>query len=177
MFALYWMAAAVILLIVEILTLGLTSIWFAGGAVSAAVAAFIGVPLWVQLVLFIVVSCILFFMTRPLAQKYLNSHVEKTNVDAVIGRHGIVKEEINNAQGKGLVIVDGIDWSAKSLNGDVIREGSQIVIHKVQGVKLVVEAMPMPVSEPWPEEVNEAGEEEIREEELNEEQQEEEQEE
>ncbi len=158
MFALYWMAAAVILLIIEILTLGLTSIWFAGGAVLAAAAAFIGAPLWLQMVLFIVVSCVLFFMTRPLAQKYLNSHVEKTNVDAIIGQHGIVKEEIDNAEGKGLVIVNGVDWSAKSLNGEVIREGSQIVIHKIQGVKLVVESMPMPAPEPWPEEAKETGE-------------------
>ena len=158
MFALYWMAAAVILLIIEILTLGLTSIWFAGGAVLAAAAAFIGAPLWLQMVLFIVVSCIL-FMTRPLAQKYLNSHVEKTNVDAIIGQHGIVKEEIDNAQGQGLVIVNGVDWSAKSLNGEVIREGSQIVVHKIQGVKLVVESMPMPAPKPWPEEAKETGEE------------------
>ena len=131
MFAIYWMGAAVILLLIEILTLGLTSIWFAGGAVLAAVTAFVGGPLLLQLAVFIAVSCLLFFFTRPLAQKYLNSSVEKTNVEALIGQHGIVRETIDNFQGKGKVYVNGVDWSAKSLHDEEIPEGTEIVIHVV----------------------------------------------
>ena len=146
MFAIYWMGAAVILLLIEILTLGLTSIWFAGGAVLAAVTAFVGGPLLLQLAVFIAVSCLLFFFTRPLAQKYLNSSVEKTNVEALIGQHGIVRETIDNFQGKGKVYVNGLDWSAKSLHDEEIPEGTEIVIHKIQGVKLIVDAIPVPKS-------------------------------
>lgn len=145
-FAIYWMGAAVILLLIEILTLGLTSIWFAGGAVLAAVTAFVGGPLLLQLAVFIAVSCLLFFFTRPLAQKYLNSSVEKTNVEALIGQHGIVRETIDNFQGKGKVYVNGMDWSAKSLHDEEIPEGTEIVIHKIQGVKLIVDAIPVPKS-------------------------------
>ena len=140
------MGAAVILLLIEILTLGLTSIWFAGGAVLAAVTAFVGGPLLLQLAVFIAVSCLLFFFTRPLAQKYLNSSVEKTNVEALIGQHGIVRETIDNFQGKGKVYVNGMDWSAKSLHDEEIPEGTEIVIHKIQGVKLIVDAIPVPKS-------------------------------
>ena len=146
MFAIYWMGAAVILLLIEILTLGLTSIWFAGGAVLAAVTAFVGGPLLLQLAVFIAVSCLLFFFTRPLAQKYLNSSVKKTNVEALIGQHGIVRETIDNFQGKGKVYVNGMDWSAKSLHDEEIPEGTEIVIHKIQGVKLIVDAIPVPKS-------------------------------
>ena len=140
------MGAAVVLLLIEILTLGLTSIWFAGGAVLAAVTAFVGGPLLLQLAVFIAVSCLLFFFTRPLAQKYLNSSVEKTNVEALIGQHGIVRETIDNFQGKGKVYVNGMDWSAKSLHDEEIPEGTEIVIHKIQGVKLIVDAIPVPKS-------------------------------
>ena len=146
MFAIYWMGAAVVLLLIEILTLGLTSIWFAGGAVLAAVTAFVGGPLLLQLAVFIAVSCLLFFFTRPLAQKYLNSSVKKTNVEALIGQHGIVRETIDNFQGKGKVYVNGMDWSAKSLHDEEIPEGTEIVIHKIQGVKLIVDAIPVPKS-------------------------------
>lgn len=146
MFAIYWMGAAVVLLLIEILTLGLTSIWFAGGAVLAAVTAFVGGPLLLQLAVFIAVCCLLFFFTRPLAQKYLNSSVEKTNVEALIGQHGIVRETIDNFQGKGKVYVNGMDWSAKSLHDEEIPEGTEIVIHKIQGVKLIVDAIPVPKS-------------------------------
>lgn len=144
MFAVYWMGAAAVLVLIEILTLGLTSIWFAGGAVLAAAAAFLGAPLLLQMVIFVVVSCLLFFFTRPLAQKYMNSSVEKTNVEAMIGQHGIVKETINNQHGKGLVYVNGMDWTARSMDGEEIPEDVEVVIHKIQGVKLIVKALPVP---------------------------------
>lgn len=144
MFAVYWMGAAAVLVLIEILTLGLTSIWFAGGAVLAAAAAFLGAPLLLQMVIFVAVSCLLFFFTRPLAQKYMNSSVEKTNVEAMIGQHGIVKEAINNQHGKGLVYVNGMDWTARSMDGEKIPEDVEVVIHKIQGVKLIVKALPVP---------------------------------
>ena len=77
MYAVYWLIASAVFLLVEIMTLGLTSIWFAGGAVVAAIAALFGVPFLVQMLIFIVVTCLLFALTRPVAKRYLNSKVQK----------------------------------------------------------------------------------------------------
>lgn len=141
MYAIYWLAVTAGFLLVEILTLGLTSIWFAGGALLAAVTAFAGGPLYVQFIVFIVVTCLLFVLTRPMAKKYLNSKVEKTNAEALTGQKGIVKETIQNKTGKGTVFINGLDWSAKSLNGEEIEKDTEVIIREIQGVKLIVEAV------------------------------------
>ena len=141
MYAVYWLAATAVFLLVEILTLGLTSIWFAGGAFVAAIAAFAGGPIYVQFILFIVVTCLLFVLTRPWAKKYLNSKVEKTNAEALVGQQGIVKETIQNKEGKGIVFINGLDWSAKSLDGEEIEEDMEVIVREIQGVKLIVEAV------------------------------------
>ena len=78
MYAVYWLIASAVFLLVEIMTLGLTSIWFAGGAVVAAITALFGVPFWVQMLIFIVVTCLLFALTRPVAKRYLDrQHLSK----------------------------------------------------------------------------------------------------
>ena len=140
MYTVYWLIASAIFLLIEIMTLGLTSIWFAGGAVIAALAALFGVPFVVQMVLFIVVTCLLFALTRPVAKRYLNSKVQKTNTDALIGQIGLVKETINNMESKGLVQLNGQDWTARSIQpGEIIPKGSEVIIKEIQGVKLIVE--------------------------------------
>lgn len=140
MYAVYWLIASAVFLLLEILTLGLTSIWFAGGAVIAAAAALIGGPLWLQALIFIAVSCLLFVLTRPIAKKYLNGRVQKTNAEALIGEKAVVKESIHNVEGRGVVFVNGLEWSARSADGKEIQEGSEVVIREIQGVKLIVEA-------------------------------------
>ena len=121
MYAVYWLIASAVFLLIEILTLGLTSIWFAGGAVVAAIAALFGVPFLVQMLLFIVVTCLLFALTRPVAKRYLNNRVQKTNTDALIGQTALVKETINNMESKGYVQLNGQDWTARSAEaGEII---------------------------------------------------------
>lgn len=139
MYAVYWLIAAAVFLFIEILTLGLSSIWFAGGAVIAAAAALIGGPFWMQVLIFILVSCLLFVLTRPIAKRYLNDKVQKTNTEALIGKKGLVKESIHNIEGKGVVLLNGLDWTARSSDGSEIPEGTQVVIKEIQGVKLIVE--------------------------------------
>ena len=140
MYAVYWLIASAIFLLIEILTLGLTSIWFAGGAVVAAIAALIGAPFLVQMLLFVVVTCLLFALTRPVAKRYLNDKVQKTNTDALIGQQGIVKETINNMESKGLVQLNGQDWTARSIEaGEIIPVGSEVTVREIRGVKLIVE--------------------------------------
>ena len=140
MYAVYWLIASAVFLLIEILTLGLTSIWFAGGAVVAAIAALFGVPFLVQMLLFIVVTCLLFALTRPVAKRYLNNRVQKTNTDALIGQTALVKETINNMESKGYVQLNGLDWAARSAEaGEIIPAGCEVVVKEIQGVKLIVE--------------------------------------
>lgn len=98
-----WLIITVILIVVEIITLGLTSIWFAGGAFVAGLISLTGAHWLVQLLVFAVVSTLLFVFTRPFAAKHLMKNVEKTNVDSLIGKEGIVKQEINNLEARGVV--------------------------------------------------------------------------
>lgn len=140
MYAVYWLIASAVFLLIEILTLGLTSIWFAGGAIIAAIAALAGGSFLVQTLLFIVVTFLLFVLTRPIAQKYLNNKVQKTNTDALIGQKAIVKETINNMESRGRVQLNGQDWTARSIEaGEIIPVGSEVTVRKIQGVKLIVE--------------------------------------
>jgi len=135
-----WLVALVALVIIEISTMGLTTIWFAAGALVAILAAALGAPLFVQIALFLIVSVLMLVFTRPLAVKFFNNDREKTNVDSVIGKKGIVTGQINNLQGTGQVTLNGLAWTARSAQEDkVISEGSVVVIRDVQGVKLIVE--------------------------------------
>ena len=73
MTVMYWLGAAAIFVVIEIITMGLTTIWFAGGALVGAVMAAFSLPLWSQIIAFVIVSVILLILTRPWALKYLNS--------------------------------------------------------------------------------------------------------
>ena len=89
----YWLIALVVFLVIEAATLGLATIWFAGGALVALIAAMCGAGIVIQIVLFLVVSLVLLFFTRPLAVRFLNKDTLKTNVDRVVGMEGVVTEE------------------------------------------------------------------------------------
>ena len=139
-----WMAAFVILIGIEAATMALTTIWFAGGAVTAFLAAVLGVSVQVQLVVFLIVSFILLLFTRPLAMRFVNRETVKTNVDGLIGRRAKVITKIDNNEPSGATVVDGQEWTARSMDDAVtIPVGTHVVIKEVRGVKLIVE----PVSE------------------------------
>ena len=91
-----WLIVFVACILIEIITLGLTTIWFAGGALIAAISAALGAPLWLQSILFGAVSLILLFFTRPVAVKYFNKDRVKTNAESLVGRQAIVISEIDN---------------------------------------------------------------------------------
>lgn len=140
MIALYWLIAFIVLLIIEAITLGLTTIWFAGGALVAAVAAMAGAPLFIQIVLFFAVSLVLLFATRPLAVRYFNKDRVRTNAESLVGTKGIVIEPIDNLKATGLVQVKGQEWSARTAaDGVTIEEGAVVTVREICGVKLIVE--------------------------------------
>ena len=138
MYAIIWLAALVVLLIAEALTLGLTTIWFAGGALIALVAALVGANVWVQLGIFLAVSLVLLIFTRPLALRYMNKSTLKTNVDSLAGEQGIVSETIDNLEATGKVKLNDVFWMARSEDGSIINEGTVVEIVRVDGVKLIV---------------------------------------
>lgn len=136
-----WLAILIILVVVEIFTLGLTTIWFAGGALVAILVAALGGPVWLQILVAVIVSAVLLFFTRPIAMKYFNRDREKTNAESLVGRQAIVISEINNLQGIGQITVNGMEWTARSIvDGQVIEPGEVVIIRGINGVKLLVES-------------------------------------
>lgn len=135
----FWLILLIICIGIELPTMGLTTIWFAGGALVAIFAAVVGAPIWLQAVLFIVVSLLLLFFTRPVAVKYFNKDRVKTNVESMVGRQAIVISEVDNLQGIGQVTVGGQEWSARSADDHVtIAVGAVVTVVAINGVKLVV---------------------------------------
>lgn len=134
-----WLVVLAILLVIEFLTLGLTTVWFAGGALVAFLVSLLGGPLWLQLLLFIAVSVVLLLFTRALAVKYLNKDVQKTNVDSIPGQKGIVTATIDNLKAEGQVTIQGMEWTARAKNGNTIEKGKVVRVTAVEGVKLIVE--------------------------------------
>ena len=136
--AMYWLIGVVALLAIELLTMGLTTIWFAGGALAAFVVTLLGCGRGIQIVVFLVVSFVLLFFTRPVAAKYFNAQREKTNVDSLVGKEAKVIADINNFDQKGTVLVDGMEWSARTEDDSVIAKGNKVEILQIKGVKLIV---------------------------------------
>ncbi len=136
----FWLVVLVVLVVIELLTMGLTTIWFAGGALIATVAAVLGAPMVVQIILFLVVSGVLIIFTRPLAVKYFNKDRVRTNAESLVGRQAIVISEIDNLQGIGQVNVGGMEWSARTrIDGIRLPVGTVTTVLGINGVKLIVE--------------------------------------
>jgi len=132
-----WVIVAVIFIIVEAITLGLTTIWFAGGAIVAAISTALGAPLLAQIIIFLVVSVILIYSTKSWRER-LKIGKEKTNVNAIIGQKGFVMEAISPAS-FGQVKINGVMWTATSADSNaVIDAGAEIVVTGIEGVKVIV---------------------------------------
>ena len=135
-----WLVLLVVLIIIELATMGLTTIWFAGGALAAALVSIPGTPIWLQVIVFLVVSALLLYFTRPIAVKYFNRDRIRTNTESLIGRQAIVISEINNIEGTGQVNTGGMEWTARSsYNNVVLPAGALVTILGIDGVKLIVE--------------------------------------
>ena len=107
----YWLIAFIVLLVIEIITMGLTTIWFAGGALVAFVMGLLGFDLVIQVIAFLAVSVLLLILTRPLAVKYFNRECQKTNAESLIGKQALVLEDVDTLHSSGRVEVNGQEWS------------------------------------------------------------------
>jgi len=136
-----WLVLLIVFIAVEAATLGLTSIWFAGGALLAVIIAAVGGPVWLQILVFLIAALLLLVFTRPVAVKYFNKDRIKTNVESIVGKQAIVTAQINNLQGVGTVVVSGQEWTARSCEeGITIPKDTVVIVESVSGVKLMVRA-------------------------------------
>lgn len=136
---LVWTALLILTAAGEAVSVGLTSIWFAAGALTALIVALLGGPLWLQITLFIAVSALCLTAVRPLARRYINSKIQPTNADRIIGAQAQVTEDIDNLRATGSVRIGGLTWSARSAGGDPISAGTLVRILRIEGVKVYVE--------------------------------------
>lgn len=134
-----WLIVIAILLAIEIATLGLTTVWFAGGALIAFIASLLGIEFWIQLFLFVQVSLLLLFITRPFAVKYLNKNRVKTNYEGLIGKVVKVTQRVDNNNQSGEALVNGQEWIVRAETDDIIYEpGTKVKIVNIAGIKLIV---------------------------------------
>ncbi len=141
MITLYWLGAAAVFTVIEILTTSLTTIWFAGGALVAALLSYLGFSELAQVAVFVLISVLLLVLTRQWAKEHLNNRTVKTNADRLIGETCLVTETVENLTNKGQVTVKGQVWSARNVDDEqVLPEGTLVRIVAITGVKLTVKA-------------------------------------
>lgn len=135
-----WLVLLIVMVVIELATMGLTTIWFAGGSLVATIAAACSAPIWLQVTLFFVVSLVLLWFTRPIAAKYFNKDRIRTNVEAMVGRQGVVTSEIDNVEGIGEVKIGGMEWTARTImDGMKLPVGTVVIVRAVDGVKVIVQ--------------------------------------
>lgn len=139
---LVWLVFAIVFVVAELITVGLTSIWFAAGALVAMIAAILGAHPAVQFLLFLVVSGVLLFLTKPWVGKYINSKAQKTNADSTIGQEIKITERVDNIGQTGAAVVKGQEWTVRSDDDKVTFEAGELArVVRISGVKLIVEKL------------------------------------
>lgn len=133
-----WLAIAILFGIIEAATLGLTSIWFALGALGAMVVAMLHGPLWLQILAFVVISAVTLVLTRDIAKQYFNRSRQPTNADRIIDTEALVLEDVDNMHATGTIRVGGAVWTARSRDGEFIPHDSTVRVVDIDGVKAIV---------------------------------------
>lgn len=134
-----WLGLMVVFLVIEALCpVHLVSIWFTIGALAAAIVAALDGAVWLQAVLFVVVSGGLLAGLWPFTRKFLKPNITKTNVDSVIGSEGYVTQDIDNLSATGQVKLGGMEWTARSASGKPIPAGTLVKVERIEGVKVFV---------------------------------------
>ena len=135
----FWLALLIILLVVEIITVGLTSIWAAAGALAALLLNLAGISVVVQVIAFFGAAFVLLYFTRPFAVRFINSKREKTNYEGIIGKTIRIAERVDNLEQTGMAVANGQEWTVRSETDDVILEPGTIAkVINISGVKLIV---------------------------------------
>lgn len=133
-----WIVLLILFAGIEGATAGLVSIWFCAGSVVALFASWLDASLVVQIALFVIVSVAAMAIIRPMARKWMQPRMEKTNADRILDAEGVVTETIDNLRASGQIKVAGAIWTARSATGDVIPEGTLVCVERIEGVKAIV---------------------------------------
>ena len=134
-----WLAVVLVTAIIEIITVGLTSIWVSGGALAALIVCLCGGHPALQIAVFFIVTFLLLYFTRPWAKKYLESRKVATNYEECIGKEVRVLEEVNNRKETGKVLYNGMEWSARAIeDDDIFAKDEQAVVSEIRGVKMIL---------------------------------------
>ena len=145
--AIVWLGMMILFLVVEAACpLHLVSVWFAAGSLVALGASQMGLPLWLQVALFLVTSCLLLASLWPLSKKYLKPKLTATNIDSVIGSTGYVTEAVDNVHARGHAKLGAMEWTARSSNGEPIPEGTLVKVSRIEGVKVFVSPVKTPAT-------------------------------
>ena len=141
--AIGWLIVLVICLLVEASTVTIVSLWFAAGALVAMITALLGLELWLQVAIFAVVSIALLLCLRPVLKRYFVPKIIPTNKDALIGTPGVVTVTIDNIAAQGKIKLGAMEWTARSSTGEIIEEGTLVMVDKIEGVKAFVTPAPV----------------------------------
>ena len=134
-----WLGLLIILLIIEIITVGLTSIWAAGGALAALILNILGLSLVWQVIAFFAVTFVLLIFTRPFAVRFINTQREKTNYEGIIGKTIRIAERVDNIRQTGMAVVNGQEWTVRAEDEQEVLEPETLAkVVKISGVKLIV---------------------------------------
>ncbi len=135
----FWLIAAGIFFVFEMITVGFLVFWLGIAALITMVVSFFTDNLVIQTAVFVISSISLIFLTKPFVKKFMNDKDNlATNSYSIIGKTGIVTENIDSTLGTGLVKIGTETWSAKSNDENFISKGSTITVTKIDGVKAVV---------------------------------------
>lgn len=138
-----WLALALAFAAIEVATVGLTSIWFAAGALAGLLSCAIGLPAALQLLAFAAVSALLLYFTRPWALRYLKPRLTRTNYEQALGEEVTVKERVDNRAGTGTVLYRGQEWTGRSFDGGRTFEPGEVArVREIRGVTMYIEGPP-----------------------------------
>lgn len=136
--AIIWLVLLVLFILAEAATVTVVSLWFAAGSLVALIVSMLNGPVWLQIVLFAVVSGVLLWILRPVIKKHFTPKLTRTNIDAVIGSTGVVTVAIDNAMAQGTMLINGMEWSARSATGKSISVNTLVRVERVEGVRVFV---------------------------------------
>ena len=133
-----WIGLIVVTAAVEAATVQLVTVWFAVGGVAGLIAYAAGLEIWLQILIFAIVSAVALAVTRPLVKKFTNGRKMPTNADRFIGEKAVVTEKIENDLSKGAVKIGGLEWTARSVDSETAEIGEQVTVEAIEGAKLIV---------------------------------------
>ena len=133
-----WIGLIVVTAAVEAATVQLVTVWFAVGGVAGLIAYVAGLEIWLQILIFAIVSAVALAVTRPLVKKFTNGRRMPTNADRFIGEKAVVTEKIENDLSKGAVKIGGLEWTARSVDSETAEVGEQVTVEAIEGAKLIV---------------------------------------